>query len=205
MRAVALTISAATLLVSCAADVNRVNAYRYYDAGLSLEARGQYEQAREAYWRSLVNFRSAGGPQEAISAATYNLGRMTGLTCNLPLAEEFLQEALRLEEKLPSSAPGNITKRLGELANVSFALGKYELSVQYYERAIPMLEQSGIEKDDPIGYAAYLDGYVGALEKAAMPSKASEIRSRAIALREAGGTKRAIFVPASFDEACRAK
>src|SRR5256885_8436016 len=93
MHGTAATALAALLTAGCATDINRINASRYYEAGLAFEARKQYEQAREAYWRALVNYRSAGGPQNAISAATYNLGRMTGLTCNFPVAEQFLQEA----------------------------------------------------------------------------------------------------------------
>jgi tetratricopeptide (TPR) repeat protein len=205
MRRAAVTFFAAALVTGCVSDINRINASRYYDAGLALEARKQYEQAREAYWRALVNYRSAGGPQNAISAATYNLGRMTGLTCNFPLAEQFLLEALRLEEQLPTPSPGNVTKRLGELANISFALGKFELSVQYYERAVPLLEEGGILQDDPIGYAMYLDGYANALEKASMPSKASDVRNRASGLRAAGSNRRMLFVPMYYNEVCRGK
>jgi tetratricopeptide (TPR) repeat protein len=196
---------AAVLMVGCVHDINRINASRYYDAGLALEARKQYEQAREAYWRALVNYRSAGGPQNAISAATYNLGRMTGMTCNFPLAEQFLREALQLEEQLAAPEPGNITKRLGELANISFAQGKFQESAQFYERAVPRLEQLGIIKDDPIGYSLYLDGYANALDKAGMPSKSAEIRRRASTLREQNNLKTAKFVPVYYHEICSGK
>ena len=192
-------------MVGCATDINRINASRYYDAGLAFEARKQYEQAREAYWRALVNYRSAGGPQSAISAATYNLGRMTGMTCNFPLAEQFLQEALKLEEQLTSPEPGNITKRLGELANISFALDKFEESAAFYERAVPRLEQLGIIQDDPIGYALYLDGYANALDKAGMSAKGAEIRRRASAIRDQNAAKTARFSPVYYNNVCSGK
>ncbi len=201
----AMTALAAVFLVGCATDINRINASRYYEAGLAFEARKEYEQAREAYWRSLVNYRSAGGPQNAISAATYNLGRMTGLTCNFPLAEQFLQQALQFEEQLPAPEPRNITKRLGELANISFALGKYEQSAQFYERAVPKLEELGIIGDDPMGYALYLDGYANALEKAGMFSKSGAIRRRASTIREQSTSKRARFVPVYYNDVCSGK
>lgn len=192
----------ALVITGCATDINRVNASRYYEAGLGFEARKQYEQARESYWRALVNYRSAGGPPEAISAATYNVGRMTGMTCNFQLAEQFLQEALQLEEHLPSPQPGNITKRLGELATISFALGKYEQSAQFYERAVPRLEQLGIIQDDPVGYALYLDGYAIALDKAGMSAKSAEIRGRANAIREQNPQRGAKFTPVYYHNVC---
>ena len=152
-----------------------------------------------------MNYRSAGGPQNAISAATYNLGRMTGLTCNFPLAEQFLQEALNVEEQLPSPEPGNITKRLGELANISFALGKFEQSAAFYERAVPRLEQLGIIQDDPIGYALYLDGYANALDKARQATKSAEIRRRAISIREQSPLNTARFTPVYYHTVCSGK
>jgi tetratricopeptide (TPR) repeat protein len=198
----AATALVGLLIVGCATDINRINASRYYNAALAFEMRRQYEQAREAYWRALVNYRSAGGPQNAISAATYNLGRMTGLTCNFLLAEQFLQQALQLEEQLPTPEPGNITKRLGELANISFALGKFEQSVHFYERALPRLEQLGIIENDPVGYGSYLDGYANALEKAGMTSKGADIRGRANALRDQNTTKTAKFLPLYYHNVC---
>jgi tetratricopeptide (TPR) repeat protein len=205
MSRAAITSFVALSIVGCATDINRVNASRYYEAGLALESRKQYEQAREAYWRALVNYRSAGGPPVAISAATYNLGRMTGLTCNFALAEQFLQEALKLEEQLPSPEPGNITKRLGELANISFALGKFEQSAAFYERAVPRLEQLGIIQDDPIGYALYLDGYANSVDKAGMPAKGAEIRRRATGIREQSAQKAAKFTPVYYHTVCSGK
>lgn len=205
MHRAAVILFVVASMVGCVTDINRINASRYYEAGLAFEARKQYEQAREAYWRSLVNYRSAGGPQNAISAATYNLGRMTGFTCNFPLAEQFLREALRLEELLPAPDRGNITKRLGELANISFAQGKFEQSVQFYEQAVPQLEQLGIVKDDPIGYALYLEGYATALDKATMASKGVGVRSRASAIREQSSVKGAKFVPQYYHNICVGK
>ena len=205
MHRAVVTVFAALLIGGCATDVNRINASRYYEAGLAFEARKQYEQAREAYWRALVNYRSAGGPQAAISAATYNLGRMTGMTCNFPLAEQFLQEALKLEEQLPSPDSRNITKRLGELANISFALGKFKQSAEYYERAVPRLEQLGIIQDDPMGYALYLDGYADALDKAGLPAKSSEIRRHASSIREQSSLKTAKFTPLYYHTVCSGK
>src|SRR5438067_11797082 len=100
MHGTAVTAVAALLIAGCATDINRINASRYYEAGLAFEARKQDEQARSAYWPAVVYYRASASPHNPISAATFNLERLTGLTSKLPVRSQSLHEALRVQEEL---------------------------------------------------------------------------------------------------------
>ena len=77
------------LTSGCATRMNMMNAEKYYDLGLQEEFRGNYSGAKEAYWRALVNYHSAGASKAYISASMYNFGRMAGHTCDYPKAADY--------------------------------------------------------------------------------------------------------------------
>jgi len=193
------------LLTACAQDLTRHNAMRYYDLALRAEQAKDYAGAKEAYRRALINARDGEAPQAGISAATYGLGRMTGYTCDYATAEKLLREALELEQTLPNPVPGNLSKRLSELARLTFDEGKYQDSVAFYEQALPILEKLGAPRSDPIGYATYLEDYAFAMARNGSDDQAAQVRAKALAIRRANPGKGAQFVPLYYRDVCRVK
>ncbi len=113
----------------------------------------------------------------------YSYGRMVGYTCDFPEAEKLLVEALSLEETLPGPDRRNVTKRLSELARLSFDLEKFQESASYYERAIPIMDAVMLSEDS-IGYALYLNDYAQALDRIGEVRKSNEVRKRIAEIRE---------------------
>ena len=192
----------AFLLTACAQDLNKHNAMRYYNLALRAEQAKDYAGAKEAYRRALINARDGEAPQAGISAATYGLGRMTGYTCEYAAAERLLREALELEQTLPYPVPGNISKRLSELARLTFDEGKYQDSVAFYEQALPILEKLGAPRSDPVGYASYLEDYAFAMARNGNENNAAQVRAKALAIRRANPGKEAQFVPLYYRDVC---
>ena len=196
-----LAVVSATM-AGCATDINRKNAPIYYDAGLRAEASQNWPAAKEAYRRSLINARSGGRSPALVSAATYNLGRMTGYTCDYAEAEALLQEATTLEQGLPSPDPGNLTKRWSELARLYQDQGRDQEAAALYGRAVSELERLDVVGQDPVGFANYLDDYANALTGAGQPVLARTVAARAATLRAEHAGQVAKFVPLRFEAAC---
>ncbi len=202
-RASLFRIALVALIISgCAHELNRRNADKYYDLGLRAEAQGNYAGARESFWRAWVNARDGEASSTYKSAVLYNLGRMTGYTCDFSQAEKLLQDALDMEIPLSGPDSGNISKRLFELARISFDQRKYAEAARFYERGIPMAERLGIEKDDPIILANSLDELAQSYEESGQSAKAVSPRSRAAAIRARYPNQSAKFVPVRYSKQC---
>jgi tetratricopeptide (TPR) repeat protein len=195
-----LFLTVALLAGGCAAPSGYYAAQHHFDAGLIAEHRGDYAQARHHFEAALEQAEIGGLPQDYMSAVTYNLGRMVGYTCDFEEADRLLREALRLEQALRYPDQGMVAKRLSELARLSYDSGRVEDSVNYYERAIPILEQLGIARIDPIGYAMFLDDYALAMEAAG--NAADRVREKAAFLRDLNPGKQAEFAPVHYRSVC---
>lgn len=136
---------------------------------------------------------------------TYELGRMTGYTCDFAEAEKLLREALQLEQSLPSPNVRNITIRLSELARITFDQGKYQEAVAFYGQAVPALEKQDILTSDPVGYANYLGDYATALDRNGEVDKAKQVRTQADSIRSSNPGKAAKFVPVHYRDVCGRK
>ncbi len=190
------------LIGGCAPAINQINSERYYEAGLQAESQRNWVHAREMYFRSLVNAKSSGASPEQISAATFNLGRMVGYTCDYPQAESLLKQSVDFEKKLVSPNPANLTKRWSELARLTYDMGKYSESAQWYALSVPELERMGVVNIDPIGFADYLEAQGRALEKSGQSRPAAEVMERAGKLRAVSLGKSALFVPVEYSSVC---
>jgi tetratricopeptide (TPR) repeat protein len=195
-------LAGSVALAGCATAINQKNADIYYEAALRAEASKNWSGAKEMYSRSLANARSGGASPAYISAVTYNLGRMTGYTCEYADAEKLLLESVSLEQGLPTPNMGNLTKRWSELAQITYDQGKYAESAKWFAVAIPELEKLNIVSKDPIGYAAYLDDYAQSVEKSGQVQQASVIRQRAASLRSSNPGISASFKPVHYHEVC---
>ena len=195
-------LAVVAVLASCAPQLNQYNADRYYDLGLEKEFSGDYAGAREAFRRALINAKSGKAQPSYVSAVLYNLGRMHGYTCDFESSDRLIVESLFAERALESPDPANITKRLSELARLSFDRQYFEQSTKYYSEVIPMLEKLGVLEDDPVGYAYFLEGYSNALERLGSTGAASEVYDRAKSLRTDNSGITAKFIPLEYRDVC---
>jgi len=180
-------------------------AQRAYEQGLRAESAGNYSGARDAFKKALTEAQEAGLGQEFISAATYNLARMTGYTCDFPLARELLLEALKLEQALPAPSRANVTKRLSELARLSYDQGAFSESISYYDLVVPQIEELGVLRLDPNGFAIFLDDYAQALARSGDERRADVARRKAADIRFTNVGSPVRFIPTYYRDVCARK
>lgn len=183
-RTLAALIAAATGLSGCLAHaVNEKNGLRYHEAALEAEQAGDFKTAERDYFRALVNFRDGDLPESYLSMELYNLGRMEGYNCKYGDAKAHLLDALQREERFSGPESSLTTKRLFELARLSYDRGEYADAAIYYGRGIPAARKLGLEKTDPITLANALDEYTTALRYAGRSEEATVSASAADAIR----------------------
>jgi tetratricopeptide (TPR) repeat protein len=203
MRTLA-ALMAATTLCGCGfvSAVNQKNAVRYHDAALAAEQSGDYKLAERDYFRALINYRDGGAPESYLSMELYNLGRMEGYNCKYEDAKGHLLDALHIEERLSARDDGIITKRLFELARLSYDRGQYAEAVTYYGRGIPAVRERGIEKTDPIALANALDEYATALRNIGRPDEAMAPATEASAIRAKHRSEAAKYNFVRYTQSC---
>jgi tetratricopeptide (TPR) repeat protein len=129
------------VVAGCATDDRKL--------GYQAEKAKDYVAAREAYRRALTTARQELNARQdqphketyqfVVMMDEYELGRMTGYTCDYADAEKLFLEALTLGEQMQDQF-SHITATLSELARLSFDEGKFQDSLSYYERAIARLD-----------------------------------------------------------------
>ena len=67
-------------------------------------------------------------------------------------ATQMLVPSMSTSTALAEPNDANITMRLSELARLSYDMGDYQESADYFGQADEFLEQLSIESSDPIGY-----------------------------------------------------
>lgn len=168
----------------------------YYEWGLQAEGAGDYALAERNYYRALVNSRIGRSPDEGVSAAMYNLGRMKGHLCKYNDAEKLLLESLALQEKATGPEDEMTVKRVFELARFYSDHKQYSSSLPYYQRGLPIVKKVGLETSDPIALSNVLKEYSYALEKARHEAQAKNVREEAEELRRnnPGKSAKAVLV-----------
>ena len=129
---------------------------------------------------------------------------MTGYSCDFATAKQYLVEALELERALDEPNEVNVSKRLSELARLSFDMGEFQASVDYFAEAVEQLEGLSIESLDPIGFADFLQTYAAALEEtgAAELAGCGQGSSIGVAARRTATRKRNSF-PVEYRDVCK--
>jgi tetratricopeptide (TPR) repeat protein len=197
-----LYIAIFIFISGCAPAINNTNANNYYNAGLSAETSRNYLQAKEMYYRALVNARSANASKEYISAVLYNYGRMLGFTCDFGNAIESVKESLSIEKGISPTNNTNLAKRLSELAYLNVALGLDSEAAVYFSGAVPILESLGVGAKDPIGYANYLEMYAAALRNSNQIERSNEFSNKAKILNSKNPDAKAQFIPVNYKAGC---
>jgi tetratricopeptide (TPR) repeat protein len=198
-----LSVIAATGGCGFTEQVNLKNADTYYHLGLQAEARGDFVGAKEAFWRAWVNARDGKASPAYQSAVLYNLGRMTGYTCDFAEAEKLLHDALDRELKISGPESGNTSKRLFELARLNYDQGKYVQAAEFYEKAIPACIRLGCLETDPIIVANSYDELGKAYQAIGSVDKGKDAVAKAADIRAKNPGAEARFVPVRYDAMCK--
>jgi len=188
----------ALFLTGCAGAINQKEAEIHFDAAQQYEFSGDYNSAREQYWKALVNANLAGADKGTISMLMYNFGRMTGFTCHLDEAEKYLQDSLELEKTVTGPESGITSMRIFELARLNYDRKRYSRSSQFYEMGLPILEKLEMEKKDPIALANIMDEYADTLSEIGNKELATTTLANAKRIRNENSGKEAIFVPTRY-------
>lgn len=183
----ALGAFALLILTGCANPVVDHTWSRYTNAGNVERARGNLTAAEEAHRRAVINAQIGHLGPEKEAIALHNLALVKRDLCKLGEAEQLFRRALELREKNPGTPTANLTGTIFESAQLQYDRGHYAEATALMERGLPFIEQMGIERMDPTGFAHLLGQYADALRRVARTADAEPIDTRAKALATAHG------------------
>lgn len=160
---------------------------------------GRYEEALSKFElaRSLA---SKDGDKQYEAIAMYSLARANVKVCRLTDADRWFKAALSAREALPDDKYAMLTQNLLEYARFLFATGRPSEAVPLVERAVPLLQNIGIEQSDPIAFAELLEQEGAAQQALGVGSEAA--LARAANLRAANVGRSANFKPEAFPANC---
>ena len=188
-RLVKVTIAALLAAVTCSGclsfELNTGHYLFHYNAGLDALDSESYFAAKREFGRAILYSQVAKLGPEAEAAAIYNYAFAVGHLGDFGQAEECFKMAMALDAKCEGVDGPHASMRWFELARLYQAWGKYELSCQAYEKAIPLAEEYGAEKQDPIVFAEVLNDFSVALIKCNRESVAESAKARAEAIKAA--------------------
>ncbi len=179
-----LTMCVVVLLSGCANPINRYTAARYYQMGGEAESRGNFEEAREAYRRAMLN---ADWGNLGISAKAYTLyefARVSGYLCIHDETEKAFKESLELQEKDQSLRAQLRPPTLLELARFYYDTDRKREALPYYEEGVELVRKLKVDETDPVRFATVLEEYAEALRADNQTQKADGISKEAKRLRE---------------------
>ncbi|MPS49399.1 MAG: tetratricopeptide repeat protein [Methylobacillus sp.] len=166
-------------LVGCASPINRKNAENYTRQGAIAIANNDWQTARRAFARAVVNADLGGVAPSTRAVLSYEYGRSLGATCFFDDAAYYLKQAYDLDEQ----TGGPLYMSLVELARLHLDQGKFAEAAEYYQKAMPDLERHNVPQSGPIGYADTLDEAAIALAAIDQTEKASKLRLQSKTIR----------------------
>lgn len=171
------------------------------DRGNRALGNGQYEQAVQSFGKALAK---AEGNNDQEAMAMYGLARANAQLCRDAAAEQWFRDSIAIREKVPDRQGAWLTQNYLEFARFLAAKGRASEAVEYYGRAIPLVEALGIEQSDPVGYATVLDGYVAVLKSAGKDQDGLRFEAKAAELRRNNPGRPAGFRPEKYPKDCQA-
>lgn len=181
---------------------NPINAYtggRYYDYGVQASKAGDWELARQNFYRAYVNAQ-IGHLGPAVEAyCIYEWARVTGYLGMYADAEKGFGDVLSRIDKARGKADKLRPPALCELSRLLHDTGQHLKAIPVYERALSELEKVAAEKDDPMAFADFLDDYGESLRFAGYDSRADEVLRRAATVREANKGLSARFIAKRYN------
>lgn len=175
----ALLAIASLLLASCAHDINMVNARRYEQAAIEAQRNGDWNSAREYWWRAYVNAQSGRAPGKTLTVYLYEHGRSAGAVCRFEEAETSLKEAMKLDQEFGGPAYMDLV----ELARLNLDQRKYTVAAMYFAQSLPLLEQANAPTESPASYADVLEEYAAVLTETGERAKAKAFTARSQEMR----------------------
>lgn len=193
-----LSFLSALMFAQCAAAVDPIA-----KGNRSLNA-GQYDEALKAYSKALSRAKDERFVQDR-AIAMYGLARTNARLCRVDAAEKWFRDSIALRETLPDVTDSAwLTQNYLEFARFLLSRGRTEEAEEYMARAIPMLDDLGLEYSDPIGYAEVLDDYAAALDAVGKYPESQAQTDRAANLRRENPDRRADFKPIPYPADCDA-
>ncbi len=168
-------------LAGCASEIQKRTSGRYALIAMQAQARGDWNTARKAYARAVVNAEQARLPVKIRAILNYEYGRALGVTCFFDLAELELNSVYDLDKQAGQPLYFSLT----ESARLMLDQKKYRQAIGYFERTLKELDSANAQQLSPIVYADILDEYAQALtginsfgEAVVAKNRASEIRAK---------------------------
>ena len=166
----------------------------------ALDARN-YQLAIDRYQASLIEAQKA-EDRQYIAIAMYGLARANGYLCNFKKAEDWFLQSIAIRETLPGSSEAYLSQNILELARLYLSAREWDKATIQFKRAIPLVEELGVETMDPIGYANVLEGYLDALVSVGDNAEAAQIRKKIEQLRNNPSTRMAGFKMRPYPTNC---
>lgn len=178
---------------------------RYVALARELEDAGDYAGARDARQRDLERRLMEETRPEikryTVMMATYELGRVTALTCDYGEGERLLREALRQSYDVDEQF-SHRTAMLSELARLTLDAGEFADSVDFHRQALQRLDEVHFEQSDPVALAEFLASYAEALTATGDADGAAAATGRSSVLRELNPKRQAQFVARRYRDVC---
>ncbi len=178
---------------------------KHYEAGLLAESKADYRTAQREYALAYKVAEDAKLGPSAISAVTYELGRVTGYLCDYDRAHRLLRQSLEIEERVSGPYSANMSARYMELARINYDHGLYAVAIPYYERGIPLLEKLDFEKRDPLGLAEALHEFATALKRTGATREAQRVLQRADIMQAQYANRGRPYAPKRYPQNCPKK
>ena len=157
----------------------------------------RYDDALAKFERSLAIAEKNGDKQYA-AIAMFGMARTYAQLCRESNAEKWFNQSISAREALPDIRHAHITQNLLEYGRFLASWSRKSEAVSLYDRAMPLLESLGMEKEDPLGYALVFDEYEALLTSTGRESDASVAKARAKTLRETYKGRTAQFKPEPY-------
>jgi tetratricopeptide (TPR) repeat protein len=142
------------------------------------------------------------GNEEHRAIAMYGLARANAQLCRVAAAEKWFRDSIVLREAMPNQGGDPVIQNYSEFARFLLSRGRPADAVEYFGRAVPKLEKMGFEKMDPIGFANYLDDYVGAMKSVGMDRELEPYAAKAAKLRSKYPGRQPDFRPTPYPVNC---
>jgi tetratricopeptide (TPR) repeat protein len=188
-------------LSGCASEIQKRTSQNYTLIGMQAQARGDWDTARRAYARAVVNAEHAKLSPNTRALLTYEYGRSLGVNCFYDLAESELNLAYKLDKE----AGNPLYLSLTELARLTFDQQKFQSSIIYFEQSIKELDQAKFTEKAPTGYADILDEYSIALFNVDRKADSAAIKKRSIEIRNANPNGKSITDRTPYGKFCVTK
>jgi tetratricopeptide (TPR) repeat protein len=181
-------VSAIALVFICAgcllSDLDKGHFETRYESGLRAAEAGDYSSASQLFYAAYQRSDVYGVPPQAKASCAYNLAICTGQLGKFEQAESWFKGAMTLEDKIEGKDGPHASSDWFELARLYQAWGKYDASIEAYEKAFPLEAKYGYDKIDPAVDAIIWDDYASVLKKAGLDAKAKSAEIQAQKIRD---------------------